>query len=137
MSALWDSLVTFRAQAADLISTSASPAIPERLHLLLLSLAVSGAPLVVAAALLAARGRGDGVDLRWAGASMVMWEVAGAALGGSYWLHYLIPLTPGMVVLVAAAAGSRGENSTAVEMPRCERCELYFVGRDRDDNPQP
>ncbi|MFT4083702.1 MAG: hypothetical protein QM638_14065 [Nocardioides sp.] len=109
---LWDSLVTFRAQAAAVIEAYSPSSTSERFDLLLLSLAVSGAPLVVVAALLSARRPADGVDVRWAGAAMVAWELAGAALGGSYWPHYLIAVVPGLVVLVAAALPAGVERST-------------------------
>jgi hypothetical protein len=32
---------------------------------------------------------------------MVLWELSGVALGGSYWLHYLTGVVPGVVLLVA------------------------------------
>ncbi|MBZ5737178.1 hypothetical protein [Nocardioides mangrovi] len=99
---LWDALVTFRAQAASVIDAYANDATTHRFHELLLATAVSGAPLVVAGALVAARRPRRGPDLRWAGIAMVAWELTGAALGGSYWLHYLVALVPGVVVLVAA-----------------------------------
>lgn len=101
-SALWDSLVVFRAQAATVINASAISTTPERFHLLLVCLAVSGAPLVVAASLATGRRSTGGVDLRWPAAAMLAWELAGAALGGSYWLHYLVAVVPGVVVLVSA-----------------------------------
>lgn len=108
---LWDALVTFRAQADAVINTFSPSTTTARLHLLLASLAISGAPLVVVASLVTAPRPSGGVDLRWAGGAMLGWELAGAALGGSYWLHYLIAVVPGLVVLVAAALprGAEGE----------------------------
>lgn len=105
---LWDALVTFRAQAGSVIRTFSTSATTARFHVLLLSLAVSCAPLVGLAALASARRPSRGVDLRWAGGAMLTWELAGAALGGSYWLHYLIAVVPGLVVLVTAALPPRG-----------------------------
>ena len=35
------------------------------------------------------------------------WELVGAALGGSYWLHYLLAVVPGLVLLTAAARPTR------------------------------
>jgi hypothetical protein len=35
---------------------------------------------------------------------VLAWEVVVVALGGSYWLHYLMGLVPGVVLLAAAAA---------------------------------
>jgi hypothetical protein len=34
---------------------------------------------------------------------MAAWEIAGVALGGSYWLHYLTGLVPGVVLLFLLA----------------------------------
>ena len=34
---------------------------------------------------------------------MALWEIAGVALGGSYWLHYLTGLVPGVVLLLILA----------------------------------
>jgi hypothetical protein len=106
-TSLWDALVTFRAQAAAVIQTSANVATPDRFHTMLAALAVSAAPVVVATALLGFR-RPDMVpDLRWAAVALLGWELTGAALGGSYWLHYLLAVVPGLVLLTAAARPTR------------------------------
>lgn len=117
---LWDAIVVFRAQAAHVISTSASVATPQRMSHLVLAALGSGAALLLAAtaghALLrvvrdrrpadvgtAQRPRRGALVLVWPTLAMVVWEVTAVALGGSYWLHYLTGLVPGLVVLVALA----------------------------------
>lgn len=113
---LWDAIVVFRVQAAVVIRASASDATSARMSNLLLASLVSGCAvlLVVAAAALVGqdrrrRQRADrvptvaGADrgLVWSALGMVAWETAGVVLGGSYWLHYLTGLVPGIVVLLA------------------------------------
>ncbi|HQR25975.1 MAG TPA: hypothetical protein PLP61_02950 [Nocardioides sp.] len=117
-AALWDAIVVFRAQAAHVISASASAATPQRMsHLVLASFGSGAALLLIATAghvlLRVVRDRGHaagstahqpgrgGLVLVWPTLAMVVWEVAAVALGGSYWLHYLTGLVPGLVVLVA------------------------------------
>jgi hypothetical protein len=107
-AALWDAIVTFRAQAAAVIHSSANAATPDRFHTLVLVLAVSGVPVVVAAAVGGLLRPETGPDLRTAAIALLGWELAGAALGGSYWLHYLLALVPGLVLLSTAARATRG-----------------------------
>ncbi|GAA4692112.1 hypothetical protein GCM10023349_03790 [Nocardioides conyzicola] len=106
-AALWDAMVTFRAQAAEVIHTSANSATPDRLHTLVVVLLVSGAPVVALVALGGLRRPETGPDLRWAALALIAWELVGAALGGSYWLHYLLALVPGLVLLTAASRPTR------------------------------
>ncbi|MGZ6585669.1 MAG: hypothetical protein ACXVHX_15215 [Solirubrobacteraceae bacterium] len=110
---LWDALVTFRVQAGSVITAAGAAAggTSERLHNMLQALALSGAPLVAIAAVIAGGrpvlalipNRPWGFDLRWAALPVLAWELLGALLGGSYWLHYLIALIPGLVLMIAAA----------------------------------
>ncbi len=104
---LWDALVTFRAQAAAVIHSSANTATPDRFYTTLIALALSGAPVVVATVLVGFRKAESGPDLRWAALALLAWEVVGAALGGSYWLHYLLALVPGLVLLTSAIRPAR------------------------------
>ncbi|WP_343908717.1 hypothetical protein [Nocardioides aquiterrae] len=104
---LWDALVTFRAQAATVIDSSAASTNAERFHTLLLAGLVAGLPLLVAAALVGVRRPRREPLLPWASVTVLAWELAGAALGGSYWQHYLIAVVPGVVLLIAASDGGR------------------------------
>ncbi|HEY0643206.1 MAG TPA: hypothetical protein VGD39_07295 [Nocardioides sp.] len=114
---LWDAVVVFRAEASAAIGSSASPATTERLSRLVGAFAGSGA----AAVLLVAGGavlahlfrsrRADGTAdtrptalLAYPVAALVGWELFGVMAGGSYWMHYLAGLVPGLVALTAIAA---------------------------------
>ena len=110
-SGLWDAVVSFRFEAASVIARSATSATSDRLVLLVESVLVSMAPFV--AAVMAARlrrpaiersGTSWAVDLRWPAVALLAWEVVSIAGGGSYWLHYLLVLVPGLITLAVAAA---------------------------------
>jgi hypothetical protein len=109
---LWDSVVTFRLQAAAVISSSAPDVNAVRLRTLVWAGVGSLAPVVIAVLAwqsrrgLDSRGaRSSGtVDLRWPAGALLVWEVVSVAGGGSYWLHYLLDLVPGITVLAVAAA---------------------------------
>ena len=108
---LWDAVVTFRIDAARELSDDGGNA-AARLGGLLGALAASGLPLVVAAFTWKSTGRPSvqgpwtAPDLRAAAYVVLAIELSVAVLGGSYWLHYLTGLVPG-VVLVAAAFAQR------------------------------
>ncbi|KRF37642.1 glycosyltransferase family 39 protein [Nocardioides sp. Soil805] len=122
---LWDAVVLFRLRASEVISTEASAATGARAGLLLLALVGSGVPVV---ALLLLRlpwrptgraawsdGSGDPGDpaLTWVAAGLLAWEGLSVAAGGSYWLHYLVGLVPGLVVVLALALRRRAASDTA------------------------
>jgi hypothetical protein len=106
---LWDAVVAFRLEAARELADDSGNA-PARLAGLLGALAGSGLPLVVAA--FAWKGRGEpsvqgpwtAPDLRTAAYGVLALELVVAVLGGSYWLHYLMALVPGAVLVAAAFA---------------------------------
>jgi hypothetical protein len=106
---LWDAVVTFRLDAARELAGDSGNA-PERLLKLLGALAATGVPLVVAA--FAWKGSGapsrqgpwTAPDLRAAAYALLTFELLVAFLGGSYWLHYLIGLVPGAVLIAASFA---------------------------------
>jgi hypothetical protein len=111
---LWDAVVVFRQQAAAVIADSATASTGTRLGALLLALLVSGAPVLVVALARAVRRptatpttsrttSPTAPDLRWPAAAVLVWELAVVLGGGSYWLHYLMGLVPGLVLLTAAA----------------------------------
>lgn len=120
---LWDAIVVFRFQATAVIRASSSEATPGRMSNLVLAALASGVALLAvfcAVVLLAERARRGGPvvrtaadpdDLRsaltWSAVAMLAWELCGVALGGSYWLHYLTGLVPGVVLLVALVRPSR------------------------------
>ncbi|HET8716363.1 MAG TPA: hypothetical protein VFM50_01325 [Nocardioidaceae bacterium] len=112
---LWTAVVGFRLRATDVIATSASIATPERLWWLVGAFALSAAPALVVCALRELRA---GPGLRrppgpegqhgplpvWPLVVLLSWEVVAVGGGGSYWLHYLTGLVPGIALLVAAAS---------------------------------
>lgn len=99
---LWDAVVVFRREAASVIASSATGSTTARLGGMLLALLATGAPLLVVA--LARRVRGS--VLLWPALAVLAWEVLVVLAGGSYWLHYLMGLVPGLVLLTAAAPGT-------------------------------
>ena len=106
---LWEAVVTFRIDAARELAEDSGNA-PARLGGLLGALAGSGLPLLVAAFVWKGRsqpsvqGPWTAPDLRVAAWVVLMFELAVAVLGGSYWLHYLMGLVPGAVLVAAAFA---------------------------------
>lgn len=109
--ALWHAVVTFRADASAAIAAAAPAVNDGRAAGLVLAFAASGA-----LGLLVAMSRGrrttepdaaDPLGFRAITLTVVAWELAAVALGGSYWLHYLVATVPGLVLLTAVAARER------------------------------
>ncbi|WP_244929833.1 hypothetical protein [Nocardioides sp. W7] len=115
---LWEAVVSFRGEAAAKIVSAATETTTRRLLGMIGALLASGAPFLIAALILATRrpvreagdSPGPG-DLRWPALAVLSWELLAAYVSGSYWLHYLTALVPG-VVLVAAAAAQRRPRRT-------------------------
>jgi 4-amino-4-deoxy-L-arabinose transferase-like glycosyltransferase len=103
---LFDALVTFRADAGEVIRTSASEATTDRLVVLLATWAVSGLAIVAVLTTVQALRRREPVLLAtWS----VLVVVSGAALlGGSYWSHYLLQLVPASALAVGLLADEIG-----------------------------
>ncbi len=103
---LFDALVTFRADAGEVIRTSASSATSERLVVMLATWVAGGLAFVALLATWHAFRRGESAMLAtWA----VIVFVSGAAmLGGSYWAHYLLQLVPATAVAVGLMAAHVG-----------------------------
>lgn len=98
-SELFDALVTFRADAGEVIRISASAATTDRLWMLLLTWAASGLAAIAVLTLLHALRRREPALL--ATGAVIVFVSGAALLGGSYWSHYLIQLVPA----TALAAG--------------------------------
>jgi hypothetical protein len=100
---LWTAVVAFRGEATRVLLES--PVSAGRLRRMLLALLGSGAPLLVVVLLLGPRRRGRASpahpDLRGPAIAVLVWEVVAVLMGGSYWLHYLTGLVPGLVLLAA------------------------------------
>lgn len=117
---LWDAVVVFRFHAASVIGTESSPATEHRMTLVALAFVASGAAitLVTTAFLAARRTVREGpraAPLPFAALAMAAWETLGVAAGGSYWLHYLTGLVPG-VVLLSCLAHPRGRRLVLVDV---------------------
>ncbi len=97
---LWEAVVVFRQEAAAVIAASATETTTTRLGTMLLALVATGAPLLVVALVR----RAAGSWLWWPALAVLAWEFFVVLGGGSYWLHYLMGLVPGLVLLTAAAA---------------------------------
>lgn len=105
---LFDALVVFRAEAGAVIAQHASGATDARLRSLLLAALASLVPLVVGVLGWMVRGRLEPAhrglpDLRLPAGVLMVWEIVAIISGGSYWLHYLLLLVPGVVLLCAAS----------------------------------
>lgn len=103
---VWDAVVAFRLRASTAISSESGPRTWERLTRLVDAFIGSGAAALVAVAVLVglvglatAYGR-RATRPQFAAWAVLVWELCGIALGGSYWLHYLTGLVPGLVLLV-------------------------------------
>ena len=116
---LWEAVIAFRGEASAVIAESATGSTATRLARVLLAFLGSGA-LLVAVVLARVSWRrmpadnDDGhderaatIDLAAPAYALVAWEAVAVVLGGSYWLHYLMGLVPGLVVLATAAAQRR------------------------------
>jgi len=106
---LWSAVVSFRGEATTVLLES--PTSGKRFRLMFLALLGSGAPLLVGVLLLHLRRR-DAVapahaHLRLPLLAVLVWESVAVLMGGSYWLHYLSGLVPG-IVLLAAVSGPPG-----------------------------
>lgn len=105
---LWHALVGFRLDAAQVLADSTESTVG-RFGALLLSLLFSGAPVLVALLGWTSRTRPQPMkreppDLRGPAYAVLAFELVVVLLGGSYWLHYLMGVVPGAVLLAAASA---------------------------------
>lgn len=116
---LWDALVTFRGEAAQAIAASSTETTPRRFAGMIGALFASAAPFVAVGLLVRLRepaihGR---VDLRQPALAVLGWEMFVVLLGGSFWLHYLMGLVPGLVLLAVAAAQRRLQPGRTLVLP--------------------
>jgi hypothetical protein len=104
---LWDAIVTFRGEADAVINSSSTSSTFQRFLELVGAAALSGAPVLLVVMLLRLRRKAatDGPpDLRYPALVLMLWELVAVGAGGSYWLHYLIGLVPGLVLVCVASA---------------------------------
>ena len=111
---LWDAVVVFRLQAAQVIAGGAANPNDVRLVHLLGVFALSGAPLLVLLLLGAVlRGRGGLPEpptgprhVAALALAALAWEAVGIAGGGSWWWHYQMSLVTGLVLAAAVLGGA-------------------------------
>jgi hypothetical protein len=113
--ALEFALFGFRAEASAVLAPWSSSADDARLGRLVLLALVSGiASLAVVLALVAPRYLRRHSPLALAVGAAAAVELAGVALGGSYWSHYLIGLAPMLALAAGVAATDRGSGRRLV-----------------------
>lgn len=100
---LWDALVVFRLDAGLVIADSASAATDVRFHLLLGAMCLSGSVALMVVFVLHAAPQWK-QPLVVSAVALLAWELFGVLAGGSYWLHYLVGLIPGLVLAAALVA---------------------------------
>lgn len=99
---LFDALVTFRADAGEVIRVSASSATTDRLWALLGTWAASGLAAIAVLTLWRALRRREPALL--ATGAVIAFVSGAAMLGGSYWAHYLIQLIPATAIAAGLLA---------------------------------
>ena len=103
---LWEAVVLFRVHASEVIASEASSATGARRGWLLEAFVASGAPVVLLLLLRLPWRPGGARDpaaayLTWVATGLLVWEGISVAAGGSYWLHYLVGMVPGVVLVLA------------------------------------
>ncbi len=116
---LWDAVVVFRGEAAQVIAESSTETTPRRFVGMIGALFLTAAPFVAVGLLVRLRGPATYgvVDLRWPAIGVLGWELVVVVLGGSFWLHYLMGLVPGLVLLAAAASQRKLQAGPTVVVP--------------------
>lgn len=116
---LFQAVVTFRLHAGQLLQQRAPTSDALRLRRLLTYGALGGLPLLWLCLGLRVRHRATGPlpDLRWVALALLAWESVAVLGGGSYWLHYLLDLVPGTVLLALAAGQPRVTSSGTDRAP--------------------
>lgn len=102
-SELFGALVTFRADAGEVIRASATSATTDRLWALLGTWAASGLAAIAVLTLWHTLRRRE--PALFATSAVIAFVSGAAMLGGSYWAHYLIQLIPATAIAAGLLAG--------------------------------
>ncbi len=114
---LWEATYGFRVAAARAVDSGSHARPDARLHTLLWMLLLSGLAVLLAVGGRAAmRGMRRGESLAWAAGAVLAVEVVGVLAGASFWLHYLLLLVPGSVLLTALLARHRRTTAAVVTL---------------------
>ena len=137
-SDLFDAVIRFRAEAGEVIRSSASDATPLRLLVMMGTWTVSG--LGAATVLTVWQGVRRKDPLLLATAATLLCSLVIALFGGSYWAHYLIQMVPAASLGIGLLAGrlpSRLMRRLAVATVAVTMVNLVWsVGFQPDDNGQ-
>ena len=113
-------VVSFRSAAEVVIANSATEATPERAARLVGAVLATGVLLALPLlrrlpwrrSSIRAPGSRDPA-LTWLTVTVMVTEAASIAAGGSYWLHYLVQLVPGIALLASAAGVVDGQPASS------------------------
>lgn len=115
---LWYTVYGFRFDASQVLSDATDAAPTLRAGVLVLAALGAGMALIIGGFVVHVRGEwADDAPLTAAVAALLVVDVIGLALGGSFWRDYLFPLLPGTALcaaLLARRASKRGRAMRAV-----------------------
>lgn len=115
LGALWAALFTFREKAAGIIASSTEPVGLDRLKGIVVVAVVSGIVLLAWQVFVGIRRAESLVSLRVALVAMFGYAVFSMAFGGNWWRHYLLELTP-VLVLGAGLATRRPDTRLRIHL---------------------
>ena len=115
LDALWYAVYGFRFDAAGVLASGDSEPETVRLALLVVSALGAGMLLVIGGFVVHIRGEWeDDAPLTAAVAAMLVVDIAGLVLGGSFWRDYLFPLLPATAMCAALLARRRSRRGVAM-----------------------
>ena len=115
LDALWYAVYGFRFDAAGVLTNGSAESETVRAGLLVVSALGAGMLLVIGGFVVHIRGEWeDDAPLTAAVAAMLLVDVAGLVLGGSFWRDYLFPLLPATALCAALLARRRSRRGVAM-----------------------
>lgn len=115
LDALWYAVYGFRFDAAGVLASGSAESETVRAALLVVSALGAGMLLVIGGFVVHIRGEWrDDAPLTAAVAAMLVVDVAGLVLGGSFWRDYLFPLLPATALCAALLARRRSKRGVAM-----------------------
>ncbi|GAB3250542.1 hypothetical protein [Nocardioides dilutus] len=115
LDALWYAVYGFRFDAAAVLASGSAETETVRAALLVVSALGAGMLLVIGGFVVHIRGEWeDDAPLTAAVAAMLVVDVAGLVLGGSFWRDYLFPLLPATALCAALLARRRSKRGMAM-----------------------
>lgn len=115
LDALWYAVYGFRFDAAGVLASGSAESETVRAAMLVVSALGAGMLLVIGGFVVHIRGEWeDDAPLTAAVAAMLVVDVAGLVLGGSFWRDYLFPLLPATALCAALLARRRSKRGVAM-----------------------